>query len=384
MVFRCLTGCILFICLLVQSRHLYAQEDTLQVLFSKETVQPGDTVDIDFTLLSAKTKLNKATVHCIVRNSNQFERRFRWPLINKTGVVQLYIDPEFPNGIYDFLFFVQEGIFQVNGSVLNPPRQQALKAVLMNSKGQISIEEVKVFDNGKFVFKNYIFENYANLFFSRVKGSVNGLDILISTLLDSAYSPVAVAGTRLKVGKGGSGVFSPELKMTKTDSFSYRSSEYLEEVFVYGAKRNAIEFYESNYVGGIFRDLDSKTFSLIDDPQVQSSLDILEYVQNKIPNIRISYNQNGEPIVAMRNVAVQFYLDEIPLDVSYLRSVSLTDIALVKVFQPPFIGNLGGAGGAIAVYTRRGGDVVSKSGGNYRFRVKGYTPAFSVLSTKHL
>jgi hypothetical protein len=46
-----------------------------------------------------------------------------------------------------------------------------------------------------------------------------------------------------------------------------------------------------------------------------------------------------------------------PADVSLLANVNVNDIALVKVFRPPFMGGFGGgAGGAIAVYTKKGGD----------------------------
>jgi hypothetical protein len=362
--------------------HLYAQADALNVILSKTTVEPGDTVDIDFTLLSAQSKLNKATINCIIKNDNGFERKLRWPLLNKTGVVQLLIDRKFPRGIYDFIFFVQEGIFQVHGKVVAPSKQKMLKAVLINSKGQINLEEVKVDSNSNFVFKNYIFENYANLLFSDKNGKQSKLDIEINAVLDSAYKPIAVAGSRMKVGNEGTSFFSPVLKMTHRDSISYNSSEYLQEVIVYDTRPNTAAFYEENYVGGIFKDAESKSFSLIDDPQAQSSTDILEYLQNKIPNIRIIYNQSGDAIVKIRNATVQFYLDEIPLDVSYIRSISVADIAVVKFFQPPFIGNIGGNGSAVAVYTRRGGDIVEKPTGNYRFRVKGYTPALSVLSAK--
>jgi hypothetical protein len=361
---------------------LYAQSDSLKVVFSKTIVEPGDTIDIDFTLLTADSKLNKATINCMITNDRGFERKLRWPLLNKTGVVQLIIDKKFEKGIYDFFFFVQVGIFQIRGNVLAPLKQKVLKAVLINNKGQINLEEVKVDSNNNFVFRNYIFEDYANLLFSEKNGKQNRLDIRIDAALDSAYKPFAVAGRRLKVGADGDGIFSPIKDMTRRDSMSYHSSEYLQEVIVYGTRRSTVDYYEENYVGGIFKDAESKSYSLIDDPLAQSSTDLLEYLQNKVPNIRITYSQNGDAVVKMRNVPVQFYLDEIPLDVSFIRSMSVADIAVVKLFQPPFIGNPGGNGGAVAVYTRRGGDVIEKSTGSYRFRVKGYTPALSILSTK--
>ena len=58
--------------------------------------------------------------------------------------------------------------------------------------------------------------------------------------------------------------------------------------------------------------------------------------------------------------------------------IPLTDIAIIKVYPPPFFGNTGGAGGAIAIYTKRGGF----TNDNYKnaFKVKGYTPLISIFS----
>jgi hypothetical protein len=44
------------------------------------------------------------------------------------------------------------------------------------------------------------------------------------------------------------------------------------------------------------------------------------------------------------------------MDANALQSIPMSDVALVKVFRPPFFGGFGGgSGGAIAVYTKKGG-----------------------------
>ena len=48
------------------------------------------------------------------------------------------------------------------------------------------------------------------------------------------------------------------------------------------------------------------------------------------------------------------FLDEVRVDASLLSSISINDVALIKVFRPPFFGALGGGSGAIAVYTKEG------------------------------
>jgi hypothetical protein len=56
----------------------------------------------------------------------------------------------------------------------------------------------------------------------------------------------------------------------------------------------------------------------------------------------------------------------------------MTDIAIVKAYSPPFIGAPGGRG-AIAIYTRRGGEANYLPPNKQVFKVKGYTPSATVL-----
>ena len=56
-----------------------------------------------------------------------------------------------------------------------------------------------------------------------------------------------------------------------------------------------------------------------------------------------------------------------------LNSVPVNDIAYIKVFRPPFMGGSGGSGGAIAIYTKRGDDTRTSSGGLTSNKVIGYT-----------
>ena len=62
-------------------------------------------------------------------------------------------------------------------------------------------------------------------------------------------------------------------------------------------------------------------------------------------------------------------------DVSMIQSTSMNDVAMIKVFRPPFFGaSGGGAGGAIAVYTKKGAQANSNIQGLNFVAVSGYSP----------
>ena len=77
--------------------------------------------------------------------------------------------------------------------------------------------------------------------------------------------------------------------------------------------------------------------------------------------------------VRFRGGTPAFFLDEIPTTIDVLETIPVPDIAYVKVFDPPFVGAAGGGGsGAIAVYTRKGGDISLNDPGLNRLTLMGY------------
>jgi hypothetical protein len=62
-------------------------------------------------------------------------------------------------------------------------------------------------------------------------------------------------------------------------------------------------------------------------------------------------------------------------DVGMTQNLSMADVAMVKVFRPPFFGAQGGgAGGAIAVYTKKGAAAYSDVKGLDFVNIAGYSP----------
>ena len=66
--------------------------------------------------------------------------------------------------------------------------------------------------------------------------------------------------------------------------------------------------------------------------------------------------------------------------------LSAVNIAYIKVLPPPFmaVGGTGGATGAIAIYTRRGGEASYLPAGRQVFKVRGYTPSATALNMNKL
>ena len=122
----------------------------------------------------------------------------------------------------------------------------------------------------------------------------------------------------------------------------------------YQPVRTALEELNEKYTSGLFRNVHSTDFDLENDnANVSGYLNILNWLQGRVAGLQV-YNYRGMQIPVIRNYVAQVYVDEMRVDPSFLNMLSVNDIALVKVIKQPFMGGFNGAGGAIAVYTKRG------------------------------
>ncbi len=138
------------------------------------------------------------------------------------------------------------------------------------------------------------------------------------------------------------------------------ASATLAEVTVKTKKKNPIELVDQRYASGLFAGGDGYSFDLTDDKMI-GALDLFTYLQGKVPGLQIS-NAGGQPTLSWRGATPDLFLNEMRSDISMVQSMNVYDIAYIKVFRPPFFGSAGGgSGGAIAIYTKKGGDSRSSS-----------------------
>jgi hypothetical protein len=148
-----------------------------------------------------------------------------------------------------------------------------------------------------------------------------------------------------------------------------KNKEMLEGVTITARRKTKLELLDEKYTRGLFAGGDARHFDLLNDPLSYTYKDALQYLQGKVAGLQILqaidadgllvYRLNwrgGQPIV---------YINEMPVnDPEELLSLPANNIAYIKVFRPPFMGVRGSRGdpanGAIAVYTKRGGEGFDK------------------------
>lgn len=155
---------------------------------------------------------------------------------------------------------------------------------------------------------------------------------------------------------------------------SFGSGVELKTVVVSGKQINRGNELDKRYTSGLFSGGDAVTFDFTNDKNIIFT-DVLSYLQGRVAGLTISGSSPNIQL-SWRGGTPALYLDQMPADVQLLTSINSNDIAYVKVFRPPFMGAMGGgSGGAIAVYTKKGGDRKPEPGkGLAKAIVTGYSP----------
>jgi hypothetical protein len=182
----------------------------------------------------------------------------------------------------------------------------------------------------------------------------------------------------------------------KNELENWIKANELKQVVVTARKKTPLQLLDERYTTGLFAgDYFKKQFDVSNDLRTPAMSDIFQYLQGQVAGLQILQIPlnlkfvdepfGDEPVpytLTWRGDIPDLFLDEVEIRVSDLAAVGMNEIAYVKVFAPIFNGSgMGtrhrGAGGAIAVYTKRRQDIYSSidtsSALNYQ-RIAGYAP----------
>ena len=374
-------------CLLLTAT-LQAQQakGRLAIEFNKSILQTGDSllVTVDYKSDSSQKAVPAlATLELMVENELGVRTRLRWPVINGQASGALYLSDSLPPGKYTLLAGLQQRFFEVVGEIKNARNVGSIQAMLLTKNGDWDQQEVAVAPNGTFAIRNWLFEDNALVAFSGTHNKTP-LDIRISTQLDSSFTPLAVAGRSFYIGNPSQAIRATLNRPVAAPEalFNDRGS-VLPAVVVRSTAKSVAEQFEEEHVSGLFRSANERVVSILDDPSAFGYANIFAYLQGRVAGLQITPVGFSGGIARWRGGPVTFFLDEMRVSADQIANIPMSDIAIVKAYPPPFLGAPGN-GGAIAVYSRRGGEADFLPLGRQVFRVKGYTPSATVLSMDKL
>ncbi len=215
--------------------------------------------------------------------------------------------------------------------------------------------------DGSFAEPGYVLYDTTKIYY-RISGSQN-----LADRTEVSFTNATLSGNRqIFFDKNGALYFSDSATENRNRYFAEEQARLakllqgntLAGVTVKAKIKSRLEILDDTYATGLFSGGNSTQFDVLGDPSSRSAQNVLTYLQGKVAGLQV--NSSGAPgaqaSATWRGGTPSFFLDEMPVDVSQLTSINMTDVAYVKVFQPPFFGAFGGgSNGAIAVYTQKGG-----------------------------
>jgi hypothetical protein len=148
-----------------------------------------------------------------------------------------------------------------------------------------------------------------------------------------------------------------------SQAFFKEKETLIEEVKIKAQKKDLTKKLNNELSSPVFKTVDEIVIDLVNDhPGAKGSPNIFQYLQSRIGGVQIQM-QGGQYMVSGRNGRMELYLDEVRVDENQIATLPVSNIAMVKVIRGNFVGNSGGRGGAIAIYTRRGvsGSIIDTS-----------------------
>lgn len=297
-------------------------------------------------------------------------RRFRWEeLPAKVKQPLQYTDPS---------FISITGKVSLDGSS-RAYAEKSLLALITADGMRRNAQYIQTDKQGFFRLDSLLFFGNARIFIMDILGKKSKyIDVKMTSDSLGRNYPVLIPGPPQPVTSEVS-----QLKKLAGDYEAIRKANglMLEEVTLTVKKKTPTEVLDEQYSKGMFSGQSDKTLDLVNTDQYITEGNIFDYLSSRIIGLDIQLDEQaqytlfyrqGPTLSSLGAIPMTLYLNEVETDANVIASLPATEIALVKLYSH-FVGASGaGPGGALSVYTRKGGDVTHTSRGDI-IRYTGFT-----------
>jgi hypothetical protein len=267
-----------------------------------------------------------------------------------------------------------------------------LTMILQTKKNNTQVLSIPVNQKGEFSVNNLIFYDTAKMYYQINNDKNKKLTSTASFDFRNSFmrfpdKPVANLLPVLKPVLPDSSAQKRNeriAKLRRDEFFEGQKVKTLQGVEVTSRKISVEQQMDKEYTSGFFSGGDGYTFVTADDNLASSSISVLDYLQGKVAGLQISTSGPSGGTLSWRGGTPALFLNEMNADVSLIQSTPMSDVAMIKVFRPPFMGAPGGgSGGAVAIYTKKGAARNSEVTGLSFTNVVGYTPVREFYSPNY-
>ncbi len=284
-------------------------------------------------------------------------RRFKWSrLLQDSLTAGKYKDPG---------YITLAGQVTLEGT-RKPFAEKDIMLFIVAADSSRNVQMIKTDANGYYRADSVIFFGKASILLSDIRGRKSRfVDIRPSAdSLNRPYFLPPVDRSVLVTGSKANDELAKKLAV-EYNAFVKAHGIVLSEIVVRSRKKTPLEELEDKYTSGAFSGDSRRTFDLMNTDDATAYTNIFDFLQARVPGLVAGRNDEGDYYVYFRQMAtisslgnqgMAIFLDEVPTDASAIAFIPTNQIALVKVYST-FVGATGGgAGGALAIYMKKGAD----------------------------
>jgi hypothetical protein len=310
-------------------------------------------------------------------------RRFKWEDLarGKTPVIKFPIE--------NYLSLNAEVLGVVNSRIA---KDESLLVIFQNKDSATNMLTVPYVNNGKFRLPGLIFFDTAKAFyqFTVNRNLSNESAVVFKNGLYSGFKKLRPFNMTMAVWSPDDSSLIRKNQQVFVEIARVRDQQRkvqnLAVVTIRGRSKSEKEKLDEEYSSGLFSGGNATIFDLVNDVSASSYIDVFTYLQSRVAGLQIT-NAGPTPTLQWRGSTPTIFLNEMQVDASQVKNIPMTDLAMLKVFSPgSAIGVGGGAGGTIAIYTKKGRDkrVDPSIKGLEMARVTGYSPVREFYSPDYL
>jgi hypothetical protein len=238
-----------------------------------------------------------------------------------------------------------------------------LNFIVTSEKGRSIQKTIRTNDTGFFVARGLIFNDHTKPFIECRNVRKGNLDLKITSpeIYGLMYAPVD-SFQKTVFSRIDKNYVRKQNDFVQGDSLVIPSALTLEDVTVTSKKETDFIAYKKKYVSGAIGNFPATTIDFLSHPPLNGSINILEYLKKKVPGLIIGggpydYFLNYRFNKSLKGpfIPMDVFIDEIPVTPDAAVSYMADQVAMVLVFNKGLRPGLsgGGAGGALAIYTKR-------------------------------
>ena len=257
-------------------------------------------------------------------------RRFKWDEVVKGRMPRI----DYPK---------DTSYLTLSGKVYGPTPSQLRDAasillIISQKKGDGNkMLLLPVTPNGTFNDPSLILFDTAHIYYRLSKGIADATVQFMESRLPARRNRIPANGIFYNQSGDTTGSYRHfQLSDEMTKLLQQYEGKMLENVVIKAKTKSPLEIMNEKYTSSLFGG-DGYQFDLVNDKTVFSAATIFTYLQAKVAGLIIN-TSNGTPSMEWRGGSPQLYLDEVPVDPDLVSSISITDVAYIKVFRPPFFG----------------------------------------------